>query len=294
MATNEPIVLAGAIPVWADSHPDSGNIDIESIKNKITIRTTAIMVVHWGGAPCDMSPINELAKKYGLKVIEDAAHALGSTYKCKFIGNHSDFAAFSFQAIKHINTGDGGAITCRSKEDHLRARSLKWFGIDRERRQTSELGHVLWDIIEPGYKFHMNDIAATIGLTQFKYLNEIIAKRKENAAFYDNAISEIKGLKVLKPEHNHGKSSYWLYTFLTKGAEHRLKIIRYMRERGIETSIVHQRNDTYKIFQNYNNSNLTGVTEFCNRMLCIPVGQWVTEENRKEIIEQLGKAALAK
>lgn len=291
MATNEPILLAGAIPVWSDVHPDSGNIDVESIRKKITIRTKAIMIVHWGGAPCDLDPINELAKEYNLKVIEDAAHALGSKYKGKFIGNHSDYVAFSFQAIKHITTGDGGAIACRSIKDHMRARSLKWFGIDREKRQTSELGHVLWDIIEPGYKFHMNDIAATIGLTQFKYLNEIIKKRRENAAFYDNAISEIKGLKILKPEHQFGESSYWLYTFLTKGPEHRLKIIRYMREQGIETSIVHQRNDTYKIFKNYNNSDLKGVTEFCDRMLCLPVGQWVGEEERKYIIEHLHKAA---
>lgn len=247
-----------------------------------------------GGAPCDLTPINELAKKYGLKVIEDAAHALGSTYKNKFIGNHSDFAAFSFQAIKHINTGDGGAIICKSKEDHLRARSLKWFGIDRERRQTSELGHVLWDIIEPGYKFHMNDIAATIGLVQFRYLKEIIQKRRENADFYDAEIPTIKGLKILTPEHNYGNSAYWLYTILTKSPQHRLSIIRNMRELGIETSIVHQRNDTYKIFQNYNNSDLTGVTEFCDRMLCIPVGQWVGEKERKEIIESLKKSSTSK
>jgi len=294
MATNEPILLFGAIPVWADVHPDSGNIDVESIRKKITIRTKAIMCVHWGGAPCDLESINKLAKEHNLKVIEDAAHALGSKYKGKYIGNHSDFAAFSFQAIKHITTGDGGAITCKNKNDYLRTRSLKWFGIDRERRVTSELGHVVWDIIEPGYKFHMNDIAATIGITQFKYLKDILAKRKENAKYYDEMIPGIKGLKILKPEHKYGESSYWLYTILTKNPEHRLKIIRYMREKGIETSIVHQRNDVYKVFQNYNNSDLKGTTEFCDRMLCIPVGQWIGEMERKEIVEELHKAAKSK
>ena len=110
MATNEPFYHTGATLVFADIDPTTGNIDPKSIEEKITDRTKGIIAVHWGGQPCDMDEIMSLANEYDLKVVEDAAHALRSTYKGKLIGNHGDYVCYSFQAVKHLTTVDGGAI----------------------------------------------------------------------------------------------------------------------------------------------------------------------------------------
>src|SRR6185369_10589141 len=118
--------------VWADIDPETGNISAASIKSRITEKTKAIIVVHWGGLPVDLEEINAIAKAANLKVIEDAAHALGAQYQGSKLGVHSDFVCFSFQAIKHITTVDGGALLCKSEEDYHRGKLLRWYGIDRE------------------------------------------------------------------------------------------------------------------------------------------------------------------
>ncbi|MFQ5708112.1 MAG: DegT/DnrJ/EryC1/StrS family aminotransferase [bacterium] len=282
MATNEPIVLTGATPVWADIDPATGNIDVDGIRKKISTRTKAIMMVHWGGYPCDIEEINQLAREYGLKVIEDSAHALGSVYQDKLIGNYSDFCCFSFQAIKHITTGDGGLLVCRSEKDHKRARSLKWFGIDREQRKTNALGIAEWDIIEAGYKYHMNDIAATIGLVQLPYLATILAQRRENAAFYRADLAGLHRVQLLQEQSQDRKSSYWLFTLKV---DNQTQFIDHLFRHGIAASIVHARNDSHSIFANYNNRNLPGLDHFCNHMVCIPVGPWVGERERQHVAE---------
>ncbi|MCG8604178.1 DegT/DnrJ/EryC1/StrS family aminotransferase [bacterium] len=287
MATNEPIVLTGATPVWADIQPETGNLDPESVRDKISIRTKVIMAVHWGGYPADMHEIGEIAQKHGLKVIEDSAHAWGAIYRSKLIGNHSDFSCFSLQAIKHITTGDGGILICRDEKDHERARSLKWFGIDREHRRENSLGIAEWDIIEAGYKFHMNDIAATIGLSQIAHLEELLAKRRDNAAFYRENLQSHPRVKLLV-ERDDRKSAYWLFTIRVQD---RIDFIKYMAQNGVATSIVHERNDVHSIFANYNNNGLVGLDRFSEEMVCIPVGQWVGEAERQHIVDVIRKDA---
>lgn len=283
MATNEPIVLTGATPVWADVQPGTGNIDPKSILQKIGIRTKVIMVVHWGGYPCDLDEITAIAQEHGLRVIEDCAHAWGSVYKDKIIGCHSDFACFSTQAIKHITTGDGGILVCKDSKDYERARSLKWFGIDREHRCENSLGIAEWDIVEAGYKFHMNDIAATIGLAQFPYLNDLVTKRRTNAAYFDANLQDLPKVELLDQSDDR-KSSYWLYTIKVQARE---RFIKFMAHNGISTSIVHARNDTHSIFANYNSAGLKGLDLFSESMVCIPVGQWVGADEREKIVQAI-------
>jgi len=117
-ATNTPIINSGADIVWCDINPKDGNIDVNEIESLITTKTRAIMCVHWGGYPCNLDGINEIANNYGLYVIEDAAHAFGATYKGKPIGSISDFTEFSLQAIKHLTTIDGGVLTCKDEDDY--------------------------------------------------------------------------------------------------------------------------------------------------------------------------------
>lgn len=133
-ASNTAIRAVGGDIVWADIDPRTGNIDpnyVETIlKKRKDIKT--IMIVHWGGYPCEIGAFNYFENKFGVKVIEDAAHAFGSTYCGKKIGSFSSYICFSFQAIKHLTTGDGGALVCREEADHKRGKLLRWFGIDRE------------------------------------------------------------------------------------------------------------------------------------------------------------------
>ncbi len=216
-ATNMPILASGAKIVWADIDPKYGNLAPKEIEKKITKKTKAIMVVHWGGQPCDLNEIGAIAKKHGVKVIEDAAHAFGADYEGKKIGNHSDYIVFSFQAIKHITTGDGGALFCKSEKDHKRAKLLRWYGIDREEPGRSDF-RCESDIQEWGYKFHMNDIAATMGIEQMKHIDRIVKQHQENAAFYQGSLQGMNGVSLLEPRGN-SHSAYWLYTLHVKDRE---------------------------------------------------------------------------
>ena len=282
-ATNEPILLAGAKPVWADVNPTTGNLCPDSIRAKLSNKTQAVIVVHWGGYPCDLSEIMGIGKEADVPVIEDAAHSIGSTYQGTPIGSHGDFVCFSFQAIKTITTGDGGALVCNDASDHRRARSLRWFGIDRERRQMNEYNIAAWDIVEAGYKFHMNDIAAMIGLCQLPHLGDLVTQRQANAQAFKDSLGSLKRLKLLNEQCDR-QSSYWLFTVLV---DDQVAFIKHLGDNGIAASIVHRRNDHYSVFRKYQDPNLPGLDDFSSRMVCIPVGPWLSEPDRTHIIETI-------
>ena len=229
-ATNMPILAAGAKIVWADVDPITGLIDPDDIEKKITSKTKAIMMVHFGGIPCDVDKINSIAKKYSLKTIEDAAHAFGAEFKEEKIGNHSDFVMFSLQAIKHMTTVDGGLLLCKNREDYNRGKLLRWYGIDREQKRKDFRCEE--DVIEYGYKYHMNDIAATIGIEQLKYIDDIVEKHIDNQKFYDQKLKGIKGVGLI-PKNNKLKSSSWLYTI---HIDERDLFIEWMSERKVMVS----------------------------------------------------------
>ena len=187
MATNEPAFNLGAKLVFADIDPHTGNICPDSVRKKITNKTKAIAAVHLDGQPFNISVINSIARENNIKVIEDAAHALGASYEGRNIGSlyqsGSDFVCFSFQAIKHLTTGDGGLLACKNSEDAERAKKLRWFGLDRKYKGNK------WsqDITECGYKFHMNNIVASIGLEQMKHIDKIISAHRSPQRMYEYA-----------------------------------------------------------------------------------------------------------
>ena len=271
-ATNEPILAMGAKIVWSDINPWTGNIDPADVVRKITPKTKAIMCVHWGGYPCDLDELNTIAVEHGVKLIEDACHAFGSTYHGKKIGSHSDFACFSFQAIKEMTTVDGGALVCKSKDDCERGRLLRWYGIDRK-AECKDL-RCENDIVEYGYKFHMNDVTATIGLEQLKYVGKTIEKYRANAARYDNAFQNLKAVQPLRYK-NDRSSAHWLYTMRVKN---RQRFMEHMKAAGITVSQVHARNDTHTAFKDFK-CDLPGVDEFVSEQVSIPVGWWLTEKD---------------
>lgn len=282
MATNEPAHLMGAKLVWADIDPSTGNICPDSVRKKINKRTKVISAVHWAGQPFEIDEINDIASQYGTRVVEDAAHALGASYKGSKIGSLSDFTCFSFQAIKHLTTGDGGAITCLSEDDANRIRKLRWFGLDRKFAGSK------WtqDITESGYKFHMNNINACIGIKQMEYIEEIIRKHKENSLFFDQNINNKKIEKLKRNEYS--ESSSWIYTVK---AENKYEFQKFLLENGIQSDPVHVRNDKYSVFKEYalKEGSLPGADEFCSKHISIPVGWWLSEDDRRFIVETVNR-----
>lgn len=279
-ATNWPILALGAAPVWADVDEETANLDPATIEALVTPRTKAIMVVHWGGDPADMDAIWAIAKRHDLKVIEDAAHAFGSTYRGRHIGTQSDFAVFSFQAIKHMTTVDGGLVVAGSQPDCDRGRLLRWYGIDRQGPRSDFRCES--DIAEWGWKFHMNDVAATIGLEQLKYVDANIARNQANAAFYGRELQSVPGITLMKTVNDRTSAS-WIYTMKV---ENREGFIAKLKERGVVASRVHERNDIHTTVAQFRRL-LPQMDRLAKTMICIPVGWWVTDEDREMIVETI-------
>lgn len=277
-ATNLPILSFSARPVWVDVNPQTGLMDPMDLLRKRTTRTRAVICVDWGGIPCDIRAIREAAP--GLPIIEDAAHALGARFNGKPVGTQADYTAFSFQAIKHLTTVDGGMLAVRSENAYRRGRLLRWYGIDRENPTGDSRIDV--DIREWGYKFHMNDVNATIGLVQLRHLDSVLARHRANAEFYQTHLPHVYRI----PEEPIGaESAYWLFTILLPSLQDREEFKVFMRERGVQVSQVHRRNDEYAVFKPFARESLPGVDAFANHMICIPVHWALTERDRSHVLE---------
>jgi len=274
VASGLVILMQRATPVFADIDPSTGNISPESIKEKITVRTKAIIPVHWGGYPCDLDEIKTIANEHGLTVIEDAAHALGATYKGRPIGSISRFAAFSFQAIKNLTTGDGGALCCANQEDARQAVIRRWFGIDRANSRPSILGEREYDLTDLGYKYHMNDLAASLGLANLADFKDRLRRRQENARVYREELGNVAGLTLLRadPDRTH---AYWLFTILV---ERREAFIRKLASAGVPSSVVHMRIDKNTVFGGPR-QEMPGQTHFNDRQVSIPVHEALSGED---------------
>ncbi len=222
-ATNTAILSTGANIIWADIDPKVGNLTPESIEyvlkryhNRYDIK--AVMCVDWAGVPCDYDGIFEVTSKYGIKIIRDAAHAWGATCKGMFIPPNVDYTVYSFQAIKHLTTADGGALICQDHHDHNLGKKLRWYGIDRETPRKDMRCEI--DVEQAGWKYHMNDLNATIGIHQISDSEELVTIHKTNGQYYDKVFSEISGDHLDVPikyyDKSIYKSSYWVYTILVR------------------------------------------------------------------------------
>jgi perosamine synthetase len=284
VASGLAILMCGAKPTFADIERFTGNIDPISLLEKITPRTKAIMPVHWGGYPCDMDKINAIAQEHGLVVIEDAAHALGATYKGRPVGTLSRFTAFSFQAIKHLTTGDGGALCCTREEDYEAARRKRWFGIDRERDQQSILGERVYDLEGIGFKYHLNDLAAAVGLGNLPDIPDILARHRDIARIYCQELSDVPGLKLLEYRTDR-ESSWWFFGVLV---EQREDFIRALKSRGIPSTVVHQRIDRNRVFGG-ERDELVGQRFFNERQVALPIHRNLFDDELECVLASIKK-----
>jgi len=212
VATLNTIVHNRATPVLVDIDPITYNIDVTQIEAAITPRTRAIMPVHFAGLPADLDPIYKLAAHYNLRVIEDAAQAIGSYYKGKIIGSFGDLQVFSFHPNKVMTTGEGGCVTLRDAALARAINVMRFHGIDRDAwNRYAKGGSVHYDVIQPGYKYNMMDLQAAIGLHQLQELEGFIQLRTQLAMRYHEMLADVAALTLPQaPKYDH-RNCWYLY-----------------------------------------------------------------------------------
>ena len=256
-ATNSPIVKRGATPIWCD-------VDTEGLLTPYSVQhrymdhpdAKALMVVDWAGAPANYAALRKAAP--GLPIIEDAAHRLGGP-----VGG--DYVAYSFQAIKFLTTGDGGALLVPPGQ-YERAKLLRWYGLDRESDASFRCAQ---NIGEVGFKYHMNDISAAIGIANGPVALRNLSRHRENARY----LADRLGIEFREDSH------YWFFPLTVSDRD---GFISYMETRGIATSQVHARNDKHDGF-NFYNGPLPGVDWFDAHQVAIPCGWWLTQDELEQV-----------
>jgi len=234
------------------------------------------MAVDYAGIPVDVASIQKISEKYNIPVVHDAAHALGAKFSGLKTGNHFPYTVFSFQAIKHITTIDGGMLQILSKEEYEKGKLIRWFGIDR--RLSRFDGNIRFQ----GYKYHMNNVNATIGLVQLANVDAIINAHIENGKYFDKELKDLSGVELLH-YYPHSEPSYWLYTMKV---ENREGFIRKLAENGIMASEFHKRNDLHAYLNDFK-EELPCLDRFYKKLVHIPCGWWVTNKDREKILETI-------
>ncbi len=285
-ATNWPILANNYKIKWVDVDPNNCNMNLDDLQSKINEKTRAIMIVHWGGNPIDMDKLHSIRDEAEIKynnkidIIEDCAHSFGSKYNDQFIGTFNNISVFSLQAIKHLTTGDGGLIFLPNKEIYEQAKLLRWYGISREQRNYKGKDFRLEnDIKEWGYKYHMNDINATLGLSNLPFINNNLSKIRYNMEYYNNFLN-----KNVLLEHNKD-SACWLYTIKVPNRD---EFIDYMKSNDVTVSQVHNRNDIHSCVNEFK-TELPLLDKLSKNMICIPVGWWLKKEDLEKIVELVNK-----
>lgn len=267
---------------FADIDPTTLNISIPHVRQLVNEKTKAIVCVHYGGLPCDMNELLAIAAEYNIPVIEDAAHALGATYNGKPIGSISDFTMFSFQAIKHITTGDGGMLVVRDKEIVAKGERVRWFGIDRSNKQKGTWENDIWEV---GYKYQMTDIAAAMGIAALKEFDKTLAYRQKLFDIYKRELRNVPGLTLIGTDYKDRTHAAWLCTAIV---EKRLDFMKYLRDNKIESGQIHYRNDRYSVLGG-RRDDLPMMDSVEDKYIVLPLNNHLTEAQIEYVCSTIKK-----
>jgi perosamine synthetase len=289
-ATAEVVLYFKARPVLVDCRQDTFNIDPEKIEKAISSRTKAIIPVHFGGQPCDMDQILEIAREYKLKVIEDAAHALPARYQGKMVGTIGDITCFSFYATKPITTGEGGMITTENDEyaDRMRIMSLHGISKDAWKRYTAN-GSWYYEILYPGYKYNLTDIAAAIGLGQLKKCDRFWEARKRIAAMYDEGFADLPEIRrpLCQPEVEHAWHLYVIQLELERLRISRSEFVEALKKENIGTSVHFMPLHLHPFYRNtfgYKPQDFPNASAVFERIVSLPIYPRMTEADVEGVI----------
>jgi perosamine synthetase len=301
-ATSEVIRYFKARPVFVDIDSTTMNLDVGVLENAVKRRCEsgngkrlkAIIPVHYAGYPCDMDAIMALASRYDLRIIEDAAHAFPTSYKRKMIGTLGDVTCFSFYATKNITTGEGGMITTENEEyaDRMRIMSLHGISKDAWKRYTAE-GSWYYEVIAPGYKYNLTDIAAGLGVAQLRKADAFLKRRKQIADRYHEAFQELNELDLpLAVEGKEGTTHSWhLYVIrlnLQRLQIDRNKFIEELKRKGIGTSVhfiplhIHP---YYRETYGYKPEDFPVAYETYKRIISLPIYAKMSDGDARRVVE---------
>jgi dTDP-4-amino-4,6-dideoxygalactose transaminase len=290
-ATAEVVLYFKAKPVLVDCQQHTLNLDPQQIEKAITANTKAIIPVHMGGQACDMDPIMEIARAYNLRVIEDAAHALPAQYQGKMIGTIGDITCFSFYATKTITTGEGGMATTESLEWAERMRIMGLHGISKDawKRYTAE-GSWYYEILYPGYKYNLTDIAAAIGIEQLKKCTRFWEIRQRYATLYNEAFRDIPAIitPYIMPDVQHAWHLYAIQLDLKQLRISRNEFIALLKQENIGTSVhfipLHL-HPYYRDAFGYYPKDLPNASVVFERIVSLPIYTKMTEADVQRVIE---------
>jgi perosamine synthetase len=296
-ATAEVVLYFKAIPVLVDCLPETFNIDPEKIERAITSKTKAIIPVHFGGQPCDMEPILEIARRHHLHVIEDAAHALPAKYFGKKVGTIGDITCFSFYATKTITTGEGGMATTDNPEWASRMKMMSLHGISHDawKRYTKE-GSWYYEVLRPGFKYNLTDIGAAIGVEQLKKCTAFGAARQRIATAYDEAFSDLSEVQtpLSKPDIEHAWHLYVIQLELERLKINRDQFIEALRENGIGTSVhfipLHM-HPYYRDRYGHRPDDFPNSTKAYRRIISLPIYPKMTQSNVEQVSDAVKNVA---
>ena len=274
VATNHVILQEGLIPYFIDIDPNTGSMDLNLLEAHLSRHegdVAAVMFVHYGGAPLYMDRLRSLIKRYGVYLIEDAAHCAGASYNGEKVGKDSVMACFSFHAVKPLATGDGGMIVTSDALLANKARKLRWFGIDKSTAERSKAGYSWeYNVEMIGFKSHMNDITATIGRGQLTKLDEQIAKREHIYQLYKK---NLKGSSIeLLTQEPATKSSHYLMVVRLPDAIHKRAAMARLEKEDIQYGYHYKANYEYRPYARYKGrQEYPGMEEFQRTALSLPM-----------------------
>ncbi len=289
-ATAEVVLYFKARPVLVDCRQDTFNIDTDQIEQKITPMTKAIIPVHFGGQPCEMDRILEISRNYNLKVIEDAAHALPAYYQRRKVGTIGDLTCFSFYATKTITTGEGGMITTESDEyaNRLRIMSLHGISNDAWKRYTAE-GTWNYEILYPGYKYNLTDIAAAIGIEQLKKCDSFREARNRIAAMYNEDFADLPEIRLpaSRPDVLHSWHLYVIQLELERLRINRSEFIEALKKENIGTSVHFIPLHLHPYYRNtfgYKPTDFMNASAVFERIVSLPIYPKMIEADVQDVI----------
>lgn len=285
-ASIQVITELKAVPVFCEVDPRTLNMDIEDVKKRITERTKAIMPVHYCGNACDMDALLDIGKARDIFIIEDAAHAFGSTYKGRRIGSFGDATCFSFDPIKNITCGEGGAVVLKNDEIAENIRRKRILGIDKDtwHRYKNEKSW-FYEVVTQGYRYHMNNINAAIGLAQFKKLDKFIDKKKKIVQLYNENFSNIDGIELI--DWNLDEAAP--FTYIVRVANNkRNDLMDFLKLRDIGSGVHYIPNHIQPFFEEYA-TPLPATDRVWKEIITLPLYYDMTNEDIERVISSVNE-----